>query len=144
MTTTSSASAEISASATDVTRVLLDFDKYPTWAGFESVSILQANTDRSDFEVQFELTTSGVSDKLIIQISQPSLGVIVWSLRESTLLSKLDGKFDIIELDSNRCKVTYELDVRFKNAMMNLMKRSLEGQMIEKLLNRLADQAAKA
>ena len=144
MTKSSSSSAEISASATNVVGVLMDFDKYPTWAGFESVNILQADADQNEFKVQFELTTSGVSDKLIIQISQPVPGVIVWSLRESTLLSKLDGKFDITELDNNRCKVTYALDIRFKNAMMNLMKKALEGQMIEKLLDRLAGQAAKA
>jgi len=144
MTTSSSASAEISASATNVIRVLLDFDKYPTWAGFESANILHTNADRNDFEVQFGLATNGVSDKLTIQISQPAPSVIVWSLRESALLSKLDGKFDISELDDNRCKVTYELDIRFKNAMMNLMKKALEGQMTQKLLDRLAGQAANA
>ncbi len=144
MTSSSQATAEISASAASVMSALLDFSNYPTWAGFETASILQVNSNQTEFQVQFGLTTNGMSDQLAVQISRPEPTVIVWSLRESNLLSKLDGIFEITQLDDDHCKVTYELDLRFKNPMFNLMKKTVEGQMVEKLLDRLAIRAAKA
>ena len=142
MSNLSSASIELDATADNVMQVIMDFSSYPKWSGFQSALVLPKRENLNQVPVQFGLSVNGVSDSLTLGIAQISESEVSWTLIESNLLSVLEGKFKLTELPGERCKVTYELELRFKNSMMNLMKKALEGQMIEKLLRRLVDEVA--
>lgn len=141
MSSKTTASAELATSSAQIFSVLFDFGKYPDWAGFESAEILEVDQAYESFLVRFKLNLNGISDLITISIIKSDLTTMLWSLRDSSILTKLEAKFDIFDVSSDSCKVVYELDLKFKNPMMNLMKKTVESQMVEKLLSRLAKQA---
>lgn len=141
MSSKTTAFADLATSAAQVFSVLLDFDKYPDWSGFETAEILQVDKTSESYLIRFKLNLNGVSDVLTISIIKSDLTTMLWSLKESSFLTKLEAKFDIFDISSESCRVVYDLDIKFKNPMMNLMKKTVESQMVEKLLSRLAKQA---
>lgn len=134
----------IAAKADRVLKVLLDFDSYPSWSGLSDVKVLAENKSIGEYLISCKLNSGGFSDELEIKILQRDATTIVWELVESNLLAQLTGEFQVAPLDEILCRVIYELDIRFKNPLMNMMKKSIEGQMIAKLLERLAKRAIEA
>lgn len=129
----------INASAEKVLSTLLNFEKYPVWSGFKSVSVISTDENRLNSQVRFELETQGFSDWITLNISRLEENVISWSLVQSTQLSKLIGNFKVISVSENSCNVVYNLEIKFKNAILNLMKSTVEDQMVQKIMTRLAN-----
>jgi ribosome-associated toxin RatA of RatAB toxin-antitoxin module len=134
---------EIDCSADKVLKTLLDFENYPNWSGFKSAKVIESNSQLGASTVEFEIVTSGITDKLTLGIASSNNNV-VWKLRQSEHLSELSGEFRISALSESSCLVEYNLVVNFKNPIFNLMKKNIEDQMTQKVLQRLADAAKTA
>lgn len=132
---------EIDAAAAKVTRVLMDFEEYPNWSGLASVVVISRDVNDGKTRIQAEFSAAGFADQVTLDIRKLDESSISWSLVESTQIAELTAKFQISELTEMSSKVIYDLTIRFKNPLMNMMKKNVEVQMIDKLLQRLATRA---
>lgn len=130
---------QMNCSSESVIATLVDFERYPIWSGFKSVTVLSTDENRLNSKVKFELETQGFSDWITLNISKIANNVISWNLVESNHLSKLVGNFEVIPTMENTCTVVYDFEIKFNNALFNLMKSTIEDQMIQKIMMRLAN-----
>ena len=126
----------------DVIEVLLDFNGYPAWSGLDNMTVVSRSADLTQTVIKFEISTAGLTDVVQIMVTKSDDSTLEWELVESDLLTQLKGIFRLITLDSSSCAVAYELELRFKNPLFNAMKKSVEVQVAQKILNRLSDRMA--
>lgn len=126
----------------DVIEVLLDFNGYPAWSGLDNMTVVSRSADLAQTVIRFEISAAGLTDVVQIMVTKSADSTLAWELVESDLLTELKGIFRLTALDSNSCAVAYELELRFKNAFFNAMKKSAEVQMAQKILNRLSERMA--
>lgn len=123
----------------DVIEVLLDFNGYPAWSGLDNMTVVSRSADLAQTVIRFEISAAGLTDAVQIMVTKSDDSTLEWELVESDLLTELKGVFRLIALDSSSCAVAYELELRFKNPLFNAMKKSVEVQMAQKILNRLSE-----
>ena len=126
----------------NVIEVLLDFNAYPIWSGLDNMTVVSRSADLTQTVIKFEISTAGLTDVVQIMVTKSDDSTLEWELVESDLLTQLKGIFRLIALDSSSCAVAYELELRFKNPLFNAMKKSVEVQVAQKILNRLSDRMA--
>jgi ribosome-associated toxin RatA of RatAB toxin-antitoxin module len=136
MTSATTASIKIGASAADIIKVLLDFNNYANWSGLTDVSMISSSDDGLEYVVAFKISSSGIQDKVTIKVLRVDSTEITWELVESALLTELAGHF-MLNQEEVGCLVSYDLELRFKNPFFNAMKKNAETQLVSKILSRL-------
>jgi ribosome-associated toxin RatA of RatAB toxin-antitoxin module len=141
MTSATAASVKIDANSAEIFEVLMDFENYAKWSGLTEISIISSSEDRLEYVVAFQISTNGIEDKVKVKVRGISSTEINWELLDSSLLTDLSGRFTLSEVESG-CLVSYDLNLRFKNPFFNALKKTVEAQMITKILNRLTARMA--
>lgn len=129
----------VSAAAPKVFAALLDFNHYPQWSGLTEVKILVEPSATANGIVAMTIATNGLTDNLEVKVFCPDEFQLNWNLISAKLVTKLDIQFRVEVVNEHNCVVHYESDLNFANPLMNMMKKTLEAQLAQRLLSRLED-----
>lgn len=129
----------IDASAAEVMAVIADFDSYPQWAtGMEEVQTLATLDAGRAHDVRFKLDAPPIRDEFILRYEWEGDQSVSWHLVEATeIMTAMDGRYLLVQLDQNTTRVTYQLAVSITMPMLGMLKRKAEKVIIDTALKGL-------
>ena len=129
---------EIAAPADQILEVLLDFDRYPTWAkDLKGVTVESRDEAGRAREVTFRAAAMGRSTSYTLRYDHgPShLG---WELVRGDIMRKLDGSYELAPGGTDgRTLITYHLAVDLIIPLPTFVKRRAEQKIIHTALREL-------
>ncbi len=131
-----SSSTTISASVEDVLAVIRDVESYPAWAnGITKVVVHESGPDGPQ-KVTFTASQSGFSDEYTLVYDWRPDGV-AWTLDAPTKVQKSQVGSYLLTGDGTSTTVLYTLSVGMIIPMIGMMKRRIEGKIIDTALKGL-------
>lgn len=132
----------------EVIEVISDFDNYPHWADFKSVSILAENDGGWADEVEFQLDAGVIRDTYVLgydwQITESGEGTVSWELVRAEALKAMTGTYALTAIDMGQApagvgtEVVYQLHVEVKIPMLGVMRRKAEKMIVDTALKSLS------
>ena len=135
-------SIQIGAAPEEVLGVIADFESYPEWAGAVKLAeIVDPGTGGRARRVRFALDAGAIRDTYVLEydwsaMSPAGVGIVSWSLAESTMLKALDGRYDLAKAGTGTV-VRYELSVDLRMPLLGMLRRKAEKVIIDTALNEL-------
>jgi uncharacterized membrane protein len=133
----------------EVIDVISDFENYPEWADFKSVSVLSENEGGWAQEVEFELEAGIIKDTYVLdydwQIVESGEGEVSWELVRAETLKAMNGSYLLTAVDLAEAPegvgttVVYRLQVDVRMPMLGVMKRKAEKMIVDTALRSLSD-----
>lgn len=104
--------------------VVLDYERYPTWAkDLKQVTILERDDDGNALTVEFRAAGLGQSFRYTLRYDNSKLpDELSWELVESDKLRRLDGSYRF-EPENVSTRVHYELSVEIAIPLPGIIKR---------------------
>lgn len=130
----------IDASPERIMDVIADFDAYPTWAtGMAASEILERDETGRAHDVRFDLDAPPLRDRFVLRYDWQHVDRVSWHLvpDESTMLTAMDGSYDLASLPEGGTRVTYALSVNIKVPLLGLLKRKAEKVIVDTALKGL-------
>lgn len=131
-----------------VIEVISDFENYPQWADFTSVTILSENEGGWAQEVEFSLAAGLIKDTYVLdydwQITESGEGKVSWELVRAEALKSMNGSYALSAVDMDGApegvgtEVTYQLQVDVRIPMLGAMKRKAERMIVDTALTSLS------
>lgn len=136
-------SMRIDAPLEKIRAVLLDFDRYPTWAhDIKEVAVLQRSSDEVATDVRFRAAAMGRSTTYTLRYDHSEAPRrLAWVLAEGDIMRQLDGAYEFEEVDG-ATEVTYHLRVDLVVPLPGFVKRRAELRIINTALRELRDRVA--
>ena len=134
-------SITIEAAPADVLAVIADLDAYPQWAtGVKRAEVLSTKAGRPR-QARFVVDSGPIKDTYVLTYTWPTgrtgIGTVSWSLTEASIISTLDGSYELAADASGCTTVTYRLTVDVKIPMLGMLKRKAERVIIDTALSEL-------
>lgn len=119
--------------------VVLDFDRYPTWApDLKEVTVEDRDEEGRGRRVRFRAAAMGHSSTYVLQYDYRQFpDVLAWALVEGDLTRKLDGLYRFIPLDDGRTEVHYVLEAELVVPLPAFIKRRTELKIVHTALRDL-------
>lgn len=134
-------SMDIAAPADRILDVLLDFDRYPTWAhDLKGVTVESVDSQGRGSEVTFRAAAMGRSTSYTLRYTySDDLSRISWELVRGDIMRRLDGSylFEPVSNGTDRTRVTYHLAVDLIVPLPGFVKRRAESKIIHTALREL-------
>ncbi|MDD2817577.1 MAG: SRPBCC family protein [Candidatus Nanopelagicales bacterium] len=126
----------INASVAAITEVIADLEAYPQWSeGITSVEVLKSQENRP-VAARFILDVGIIKDTYELAYTwKPEL--VEWHLVDATVLSLMDGSYQLRDLGDGSTEVAYALTVDIKIPMLGMLKRKAEKTIIDTALKGL-------
>jgi len=130
---------EIEASLDEVAAVLFDVESYPSWSStIKKVESVSKGADGRITEATITLDSGVMKDRATLEYDCSAYPkVIAFSLGDADLLTKMDGKFTLVDVDGDTTSVTYELDTAVSMPVPQMMISKVERKTIETALSEL-------
>jgi ribosome-associated toxin RatA of RatAB toxin-antitoxin module len=133
---------EIHADPTSVMAVIADVEAYPDWAGVQAVEVRSRYPDDRPRLAWFKLEQGPVKDSYVLDYTWQDDESVSWTLAEKgSVLTALDGSYDLERAGASATKVTYRLSVDISIPMIGMIRRKAEKRIIDTALKGLKDRA---
>jgi uncharacterized membrane protein len=133
--------ATIAASVDDLWSVLVDFERYPTWAAdLKQVEVLERDDEGRGVEVRFRAAAMGRSTTYVLRYDHVDApGAIRWVLERGDITRRLDGNYTLTPdpADPSRTRVVYELTVDLAIPLPGFIKHRAEHRVVTTALREL-------
>jgi ribosome-associated toxin RatA of RatAB toxin-antitoxin module len=130
--------ATISATAAELWAVLVDFERYPTWArDLKQAEVLERDEEGRATLVQFRAAAMGRSTTYVLRYDYTDAPTrLPWRLERGDIMRKLDGEYRL-EPAGDGTHVTYELEVDLVVPLPGFVKRRAEHKIMHTALDEL-------
>ncbi|GAB7191195.1 SRPBCC family protein [Kineococcus sp. NUM-3379] len=138
--------AVLAAAPAAVLAVLADLDAYPDWVeSVQECEVLDLGPDGRAQRVRFRLGAGVLKDEYVLRyawdVSDAGTGRVRWTLESSSLLTALDGAWDLVPAAGGGTAVTYELAVSLRLPLLGALRRRAEKTIIDTALRELSERA---
>jgi uncharacterized membrane protein len=128
----------IDATSEELLRVLLDFERYPTWAAdIKDVDVLEHDDEGRGTLVAYRAAAMGQSARYTLAYDYSDIpNSMSWKLTEGSIMRVLDGSYTF-EAQDGGTLVTYHLEVDLIVPIPGFVKRRAEGKIMGTALREL-------
>jgi uncharacterized membrane protein len=132
--------ATIAARADELWAVLLDFERYPTWArDLKQVEVLERDDEGRGVEVLYRAAAMGRSTTYVLRYDYADAPHrLPWKLVRGDIMRRLDGEYRLEPTaDGTGTEVVYELEVELVIPLPGFVKRRAEHKIMHTALDEL-------
>jgi len=133
--------ATIASTVEDLWAVLVDFERYPTWArDLKQVEVLERDAEGRGVEVRFRAAAMGRSTTYVLRYDHAEAPHrIPWVLVRGDIQRKLDGACTLrpVPGDPGRTRVVYDLEVDLVIPLPGFVKHRAEHKIMHTALREL-------
>lgn len=140
MSSISTSTVSISASADEVRAVLFDVTSYPTWStSFKSVTVLASDEQGRPTQVSMSVDAGALKDKPTLNYDWSAYpDRLDFSLEDADLLTQMSGAY-IVKDNGDETEVTFELTVALSMPVPDIMRTKAEKSTIDLALKQLKE-----
>jgi hypothetical protein len=139
MTDAARQEATIAAPAADLWAVLVDFERYPTWArDLKQADVLERDEEGRGTLVQYRAAAMGRSTTYRLRYDYTGApDCLPWKLEQGDIMRKLDGEYRLEPVGSDATHVVYVLEVELVVPLPSFVKRRAEHKIMHTALDEL-------
>ena len=140
MSSISTSTVSISASADEVRAVLFDLASYPTWStSFKSVTVLASDEQGRPTQVSMSVDAGALKDKPTLNYDWSAYpDRLDFSLEDADLLTQMSGAYIVVD-NGDETEVTFELTVALSMPVPDIMRTKAEKSTIDLALKQLKE-----
>jgi uncharacterized membrane protein len=130
--------ATIAAAPEELWAVLVDFERYPSWArDLKHVEVLERDDEGRGVEVLFRAAAMGRSTTYVLRYDHTDApNRLPWKFVRGDIMRRLDGEYRF-EVVPEGTKVVYELEVELVIPLPGFVKRRAEHKIMHTALDEL-------
>jgi ribosome-associated toxin RatA of RatAB toxin-antitoxin module len=139
MTDAARQEATIAVPAADLWSVLVDFERYPTWArDLKQAEVLERDDEGRGTLVQYRAAAMGRSTTYRLRYDYADAPTrLPWKLEQGDIMRKLDGEYRLEPAGDGATHVVYELEVELLVPLPSFVKRRAEHKIMHTALDEL-------
>jgi uncharacterized membrane protein len=140
MSSVSTSTVSITASADEVRAVLFDIASYPSWStSFKSVTVLASDGQGRPTQVSMSVDAGALKDKPTLNYDWSAYpDRLDFSLEDADLLTQMSGGL-IVKDNGDETEVTFELTVALSMPVPDIMRTKAEKSTIDLALKQLKE-----
>jgi uncharacterized membrane protein len=140
MSSVSTSTVSITASADEVRAVLFDIASYPSWStSFKSVTVLESDGQGRPTQVSMSVDAGALKDKPTLNYDWSAYpDRLDFSLEDADLLTQMSGGY-IVKDNGDETEVTFELTVALSMPVPDIMRTKAEKSTIDLALKQLKE-----
>ncbi len=140
MSSVSTSTVSITASADEVRAVLFDIASYPSWStSFKSVTVLESDGQGRPTQVSMSVDAGALKDKPTLNYDWSEYpDRLDFSLEDADLLTQMSGAY-IVKDNGDETEVTFELTVALSMPVPDIMRTKAEKSTIDLALKQLKE-----
>ena len=140
MSSVSTSTVSITASADEVRAVLFDIASYPSWStSFKSVTVLASDGQGRPTQVSMSVDAGALKDKPTLNYDWSAYpDRLDFSLEDADLLTQMSGGY-IVKDNGDETEVTFELTVALSMPVPDIMRTKAEKSTIDLALKQLKE-----
>jgi uncharacterized membrane protein len=140
MSSVSTSTVSINASADEVRAVLFDVASYPSWStSFKSVTVLASDGQGRPTQVSMSVDAGALKDKPTLNYDWAAYpDRLDFSLEDADLLTQMSGSY-IVKDNGDETEVTFELTVALSMPVPDIMRTKAEKSTIDLALKQLKE-----
>jgi len=140
MSSVSTSTVSITASADEVRAVLFDIASYPSWStSFKSVTVLESDGQGRPTQVSMSVDAGALKDKPTLNYDWSAYpDRLDFSLEDADLLTQMSGGY-IVKDNGDETQVTFELTVALSMPVPDIMRTKAEKSTIDLALKQLKE-----
>jgi hypothetical protein len=140
MSSVSTSTVSITASADEVRAVLFDIASYPSWSTtFKSVTVLASDGQGRPTQVSMSVDAGALKDKPTLNYDWSAYpDRLDFSLEDADLLTQMSGGY-IVKDNGDETEVTFELTVALSMPVPDIMRTKAEKSTIDLALKQLKE-----
>ena len=140
MSSASTSTVSIAASADEVRAVLYDVASYPSWStSFKSVTVLESDGQGRPTQVSMSVDAGALKDKPTLNYDWSAYpDRLDFSLEDADLLTQMSGAY-IVKDNGDETEVTFELTVALSMPVPDIMRTKAEKSTIDLALKQLKE-----
>ena len=140
MSSITSSTVSIAASADEVRAVLFDIANYPSWStSFKSVTVLTSDDQGRPTQVSMSVDAGALKDKPTLNYDWSAYpDRLDFSLEDADLLTQMSGGYSVKE-NGDETEVTFELSVALSMPVPDIMRTKAEKSTIDLALKQLKE-----
>jgi len=140
MSSVSTSTVSITASADEVRAVLFDIASYPSWStSFKSVTVLASDGQGRPTQVSMSVDAGALKDKPTLNYDWAAYpDRLDFSLEDADLLTQMSGAY-IVKDNGDETEVTFELTVALSMPVPDIMRTKAEKSTIDLALKQLKE-----
>ena len=140
MSSVSTSTVSITASADEVRAVLFDLASYPSWStSFKSVTVLASDGQGRPTQVSMSVDAGALKDKPTLNYDWSAYpDRLDFSLEDADLLTQMSGGY-IVKDNGDETEVTFELTVALSMPVPDIMRTKAEKSTIDLALKQLKE-----
>ena len=140
MSSATTSTISITASADEVRAVLFDIASYPSWStSFKSVTVLESDGQGRPTQVSMSVDAGALKDKPTLNYDWSAYpDRLDFSLEDADLLTQMSGAY-IVKDNDDETEVTFELTVALSMPVPDIMRTKAEKSTIDLALKQLKE-----
>ena len=140
MSSVTTSTVSIAASADEVRAVLFDVASYPSWStSFKSVTVLESDGQGRPTQVSMSVDAGALKDKPTLNYDWSAYpDRLDFSLEDADLLTQMSGAY-IVKDNGDETEVTFELTVALSMPVPDIMRTKAEKSTIDLALKQLKE-----
>ena len=140
MSSVSTSTVSITASADEVRAVIFDLASYPSWStSFKSVTVLESDGQGRPTQVSMSVDAGALKDKPTLNYDWSAYpDRLDFSLEDAHLLTQMSGGL-IVKDNGDETEVTFELTVALSMPVPDIMRTKAEKSTIDLALKQLKE-----
>ena len=140
MSSVSTSTVSIAASAEEVRAVLFDVASYPSWSSsFKSVTVIESDGQGRPTQVSMSVDAGALKDKPTLNYDWSAYpDRLDFSLEDADLLTQMSGGY-IVKDNGDETEVTFELTVALSMPVPDIMRTKAEKSTIDLALKQLKE-----
>jgi hypothetical protein len=140
MSSVSTSTVSITASADEIRAVLFDIASYPSWStSFKSVTVLASDGQGRPTQVSMSVDAGALKDKPTLNYDWSAYpDRLDFSLEDADLLTQMSGAY-IVKDNGDETEVTFELTVALSMPVPDIMRTKAEKSTIDLALKQLKE-----
>ena len=140
MSSVSTSTVSITASADEVRAVLFDIASYPSWStSFKSVTVLASDGQGRPTQVSMSVDAGALKDKPTLNYDWSAYpDRLDFSLEDADLLTQMSGAYTVKD-NGDETEVTFELTVALSMPVPDIMRTKAEKSTIDLALKQLKE-----
>jgi len=140
MSSVSTSTVSITASADEVRAVIFDLASYPSWStSFKSVTVLESDGQGRPTQVSMSVDAGALKDKPTLNYDWSAYpDRLDFSLEDADLLTQMSGAY-IVKDNDDETEVTFELTVALSMPVPDIMRTKAEKSTIDLALKQLKE-----
>ena len=140
MSSVSTSTVNITASADEVRAVLFDIASYPSWStSFKSVTVLESDGQGRPTQVSMSVDAGALKDKPTLNYDWSAYpDRLDFSLEDADLLTQMSGAY-IVKDNGDETEVSFELTVALSMPVPDIMRTKAEKSTIDLALKQLKE-----